>query len=458
MNTFDLADTICAISTPPGVGGIAVIRISGPQAIAVTSRLWHGKRSLDGLRNATAYGLIGDGEEVLDEAIAAVWRAPHSYTGQDVVELSVHGSMYIQQRLLELLTAQGCRLAERGEFTRRAFANGRLDLARAEAVADVIASTSQAQHRLAVSQMRGNFSQRLEQLRAQLLQLASLLELELDFSEEDVEFASRPRLRTLTQELLAQVDSLAGSFAQGNAIRNGIPVAIIGTPNAGKSTLLNGLLGHERAIVSPQSGTTRDTVEDSLTIDGRLFRLIDTAGLRSTSDPVEQLGIQRSRQALTQASVIIWVIDPTASLTLTQAVITDLPTDAKIIAVINKADIMEPSPQLAAWLGKALPQARMLNISAKLATDISKVAQALSSLAPNLNASDVVVTNARHHGALVAASQSLQRVLQGLDDAIPTDLVAQDLREVLYHLGSITGAVTSAEVLSTIFSAFCVGK
>lgn len=306
------SDTICAISTPPGVGGIAVIRISGPDAFTISDKLWRGKRLAEAASHTAHLGRIVDPEsgQTLDEAVATVFRAPASFTGENVVELSVHGSIWIQRQLINLLIAAGCRLAEAGEFTRRAFAAGKLDLAEAEAVADVIASTSRASHRVAMSQMRGQFSRRLAELREKLLELASLLELELDFSEEHVEFADRGKLLALSQETHAEVSRLAASFATGDAIRRGIPVAIVGRPNVGKSSILNLLTGDNRAIVSNIPGTTRDTIEDTVDINGYTFRFIDTAGLRHTSDTVENLGIERAWQKVGLASIILWVIDP----------------------------------------------------------------------------------------------------------------------------------------------------
>lgn len=459
-------DTICAVSTPAGIGGIAVIRISGPRAIEIADAVWEGKRLADTESYRARFGRVVDpsrGGEMVDEAIATIFRAPSSFTGENVVEFSVHGSRYVQRQLLRLLTEAGCRLADAGEFTRRAFANGKIDLAQAEAVADVIASNSRASHRLAASQMKGKFSERLEELRDKLLELASLLELELDFSEEDVEFASRQRLREIAQEVHDEVTRLADSFSAGNAIKGGIPVAIIGPTNAGKSSLLNLLLGEERAIVSDIHGTTRDTIEDTLEIGDYLFRFIDTAGLRDTVDPIEVLGIERSRAAASRAAITILVLDAsTISEGTTLPIETILPQhfSSPLIILLNKADIATPEscqvecPNLA--------PAAIIPFSTKTSQGHPKLLQALTAEADRLRGSadedTLLVTNLRHAEALRAASQSTASILAGLSSSLPGDLIAQDLRATIHHLSSITGSLTTPDILASIFSRFCVGK
>ena len=480
--------TICAISTAPGTGGIAVIRVSGPQAISAVQTLWKGRVLMDVQSHTVHLGRIvsPDGETV-DEAVATVFRGPNSFTGDDVVELSVHGSPYVQQRLLQLLVEAGCRIAEPGEFTRRAFAAGRMDLAQAEAVADVIASRSRAAHRVAMQQMRGGFSRRLAGLRQSLTELASLLELELDFSEEDVEFADRERLISLATEVKKEVDLLRESFTAGNAIKNGVPVAIIGAPNVGKSSLLNLLLGEDRAIVSDIPGTTRDTVEDTIDINGITFRFIDTAGLRDASDPVERLGIDRSWDALRRARIILWVFSPDTFPHPTSDIITESyvsPTQtatlqnfskilherkaasAKVLIALNKSDLLSPEEitSASARLTNLLPPSSSLTnpiiLSAASASGLPALREALvnASGLTSVDDNSIIVTNARHAEALTNASLSLARFLEALHTNLPTDLAAQDLRETLHHLGLITGSVSTLDILATIFSRFCVGK
>jgi tRNA modification GTPase len=448
-----LDDTICAIATAPGVGGIAVARVSGPEAIDVVQRLWHGK-NLTGVGTHTAHlGNIADPDtnETLDQAVATVFRAPRSFTGQNVVEIAVHGSRYIQRQLIDLLTHHGARLAQPGEFTRRAFTNGRMDLAEAEAVADVIASTSKAAHRVALNQMRGNYSRRLNSLRQQLLQLCALLELELDFSEEDVEFAPRDQLLTLAQQILDEVNRLHNSFRAGQAIKNGIPVAIVGATNAGKSSLLNALTGDDRAIVSDIHGTTRDVVDDLVEIGPYTFRLMDTAGLRhNPSDEIERIGMQRSLRALAAAEIAICVIDAT-----NPAPLPDLQQFAgTLILAINKSDLAQ-APAI------AIPQGAItLNISALTGLGIDTLRQHLIQIADTQTSAtdNILVTNARHAEALHLAAQSISRAIQAMADGIPADLVAQDLRETIHHLAAITDPITTPALLSHIFSHFCIGK
>lgn len=464
-------DTICAVSTPPGVGGIAVIRVSGPDAALVAGRLWKGKSLTSMPSHTVRFGMLvdpGRGGEVLDEAVATMFRAPASFTGEDVVELSVHGSRYIQRRLLQLLQSEGCRLAEPGEFTRRAFANGKMDLAQAEAVADIIASNSRASHRLAASQLRGGFSKRLGELRDKLLELSSLLELELDFSEEDVEFASRQRLREIAEEIHAEVTRLHGSFAAGNAIKEGIPVAIVGPTNAGKSSLLNLLAGEDRAIVSDIHGTTRDTVEDTIEIGDYLFRFIDTAGLRDTSDPVENLGIERSLRAMSRAAIIIHVHDITQPLTTGELHQTDQNhtegnhPSAPVILLLNKADIAPVPSDNIIPDGKGGAPVAVIPFSTKTGQGQQQLKSILTTLADQLrgNADEdtILVTNLRHAEALRAASATTAAILDGLRANLPGDLIAQDLRATIHHLSAITGSLTTPDILASIFSRFCIGK
>lgn len=484
---------ITAISTPPGIGGIAVIRISGPQAIDIASKIFKPKNSAHSLPSRPAYSMtfgqiIQENGETLDEVIVALYKAPHSFTGEDVVEISCHGSIYIQQTLLQLLLRNGCRMATPGEFTRRAFTNGKLDLSQAEAVADLIAADSAAAHRLAMNQMKGAFSHRLKELRQRLITLSSLLELELDFSEEDVEFANRTQLMNLTDEILADVSHLAESFQTGNAIRNGIPVAIIGETNAGKSTLLNTLLGDDKAIVSDIHGTTRDVIEDTCIMNGILLRFIDTAGIRDTRDRIETMGIERTYQKLDQASIVLWMIDGTrlGDKHLTESLILDatdlyrrispyLHIRQKIYILINKSDLVSPITlqQNLPILQEALNLLRTENseftkckniqyitLSAKTGIGIPNLKEKLytATQQPVIQSGDIIVTNIRHYEALTHAASAISRVKKGLSTQLPSDLIAQDLRECNYYLGSIIGEISNNELLENIFSKFCIGK
>lgn len=444
-------DTICAISTPPGVGGIATARISGPKAIDIAQKIWQGAPLAQAPSNTATFGTITDTDgETLDQAVATIYRAPRSYTGEDTVELSTHGSTYVQQETIASLIKAGARLAEPGEFTRRAFTNGKIDLAQAEAVADVIAAESKAANRIAQNHMRGQFSQRLAQLRAQLVQLASLLELELDFAEEDVEFASRPQLMATALEIKDEVERLAASFHAGSAIKQGIPVAIIGPTNAGKSSILNALLGDDRAIVSDIHGTTRDVIEDRLNIDGFTFRIMDTAGLRHTTDKIENLGIERSLQAAAGADIIIAVADSAFPTPI------DLPhTQAQTIIVLNKTDIAQPDPAL-------IPRGatRVVSASAKQGTGIQEIKQHMAQIAAAAMSAgaSAMVTSQRHYQALLQASQSITRAIQAMHSDLSGDLIAQDIRLTIHHLSSILGQITSTEILHSIFTRFCIGK
>jgi tRNA modification GTPase len=422
-----------------------------------------GKDLLSQPSSTIRFGSIRRGGELIDEALVSLFRAPHSFTGEDTVEIACHGSHYVQQQILQLLVESGCRTALPGEFTQRAFLNGKIDLSQAEAIADLIASTSAAMHKLAMNQMRGGFSKELSRLREQLLEFASLIELELDFSEEDVEFADRTRLHQLASETEQLISRLADSFSVGNAIKNGIPVAIIGQTNAGKSTLLNLLVGEERAIVSDVHGTTRDAIEDAINIEGVAFRFIDTAGIRETTDAIESLGIDRTFHKLRQASIVLWVIDLTSPASLTESLArTIVPhlEGKKTILLFNKADLLSPSElEAKSRLLPSLDAARLC-ISAKKAEDIDLLKRRLTEAAalPALQSGDVVVTNIRHYEALTLAHAALLRVIEGLDQNLSGDLLSQDVRESLHYIGEITGHITSGEILSSIFSRFCIGK
>ena len=434
-------DTIAAISTPAGIGGIAVIRLSGPDALPIALRhlTFHFPLSTLHPRHAT-YCRFGD----LDDVVAVYY--PKGYTGEPTVEISCHGSLYVQQAMLQTLLQSGARLAEAGEFTMRAFRNGRLNLSQAEAVADLIDAATPAQHRLAVSQLRGSYAAKLKELRQQLLDLTSLMELELDFSQEDVEFADRTQLRRLLSTLHAELSTLIDSFRIGNALKRGIPVAIIGKPNAGKSSLLNALLGDERAIVSDTPGTTRDTVEETLTIGSLTFRFIDTAGLRDSTDTVESLGIERSLRALADADVALYIHDGTTP--FNPADLDGLDTTGKhLIRLCNKAD--KPTC--------VVPDGFM-PLSAKCGDGIEALKQAMLAAVEPQAAQEVLLSNARHHAALQQVLSAVNHVADGLDAGMPADLLAVDLRDALYHLGSITGDVASNDILDNIFSRFCIGK
>ena len=429
--------TICAISTAYGSGGIAVIRVSGREAIPIVDRLFAGRTALcDTPANTIRHGRIERNGEQLDDVLCSVFRAPHSFTGEDTVEIACHGSLYIQQELLRWLIDAGCSAAEPGEFTRRAFLNGKMDLAQAEAVADLIAAQSKAEKDLAFSQLRGSVSNELADLRARLLHFTSLVELELDFADhEELEFADRTELTGLADEIARKLQALIASFRTGNAIRNGIPVAIIGAPNVGKSTLLNALLGEQRAIVSDIQGTTRDTIEDTLVIDGILFLLIDTAGIRETADSIEQLGVERSKQAAQKAQIIIYIANEDISFDA---------YNASVIKVFNKSDLGIKGDGIL--------------ISAKN-NDIQALRDELVRLAKSqLYTSAVMLSNARHYEAICRAHDAIIRVQNGLKDNLSGELLSMDLQDCLSALGEVTGQITNQEVLSNIFSKFCKGK
>lgn len=464
-----MTDTICAISTPPGIGGIAVARVSGPESIMITQSLWKGV-DLSQVKSHTAHlGNILDCDgSVLDQALVTVFKAPNSFTGDNVVEISVHGSKYIQRQLINALISSGARLADPGEFTRRAFISGKLDLAQAEAVADMIASSSKAAHRIAINQMRGGFSKRLSSLREQLLELASLLELELDFSEEDVEFASRKKLLKIAIDVNTEVNRLLHSFKSGSAIKDGIPVAIVGETNAGKSSLLNTIIGDDKAIVSDIHGTTRDIIEDTIEVGDYLFRFMDTAGLRDTTDKIESIGIDRAYSAISHARIVILVIDLTQPLNTQplQYIHNNIESDdlTKLIIALNKSDL-DGTVLTTNKIREALKNCKIssevpiLPISAKNGTGIDALLKELQkTVAADDETDNVMITNLRHCEALTKAADSSQRVISGLQDNLSGDLIAQDLRETIFHLGTITGNITSQDILTNIFSRFCIGK
>lgn len=449
--------TIAAISTPKGVGGIAVIRISGENAINIVNNCWKGKSLVDADSHTAHLGQIVDSDRnTIDQVVATIYKAPHSFTGENTVEISCHGSSWIQQQIINILVENGCSPALAGEFSQRAFINRKIDLTQAEAIADLIASSSRAAHKIAINQMKGNFSNRLNQLRNDLLNFASLIELELDFSEEDVEFANRDNLTFLAKEIKQTVDSLASTFAIGNALKKGIPVAIAGATNVGKSTLLNALLQEEKAIVSDIHGTTRDVVEDTIEIDGILFRFIDTAGIRKTSDVVENLGIERTLKRINTASLIMWVIDPTVD-TDTQInqllkYKSSLTDEQKLLVIQNKKDLCDKKIEIDSDI-------ESITISAKTGYGIDTLIQTLTkTYAVESSEQDIIITNARHYSALNSASRSLERVLQGLNDNISSDFIAQDIRETIHHLSEITGEISTDDLLGNIFSHFCIGK
>ena len=458
-------DTIIALATASGAGAIAVLRVSGPKAISVSNTLFksiHDKNLLNQPTHTIHLGHIVDGDRVLDEVLVSIYKNPQSYTGEDVVEISCHGSSYIQQEILQLFIRNGCRSANPGEFTLRAFLNGKMDLSQAEAVADLIASDSAAAHQIALQQMRGGFSSEIKNLREELLNFASLIELELDFSEEDVEFADRRQFEDLLQRIVKVLKYLIDSFSTGNVIKNGVPISIIGAPNVGKSTLLNALLNEDKAIVSNIAGTTRDAIEDELIIEGVKFRFIDTAGIRQTDDTVESIGIKKTFAKMAESQVIIQLIDASliskantadilASLVETKAQYPEKET----LVVLNKMDLADK-----ALLSKVFSELEPLHMSAKTGTGVELLKTKLLDMVHmgKLQNNDTIITNARHYDALRLALENIQKVQVGMQTGLSGDLLAIDIREALYHFGRITGEISTDDLLGNIFANFCIGK
>jgi len=456
------SDTICAISTPFGVGGIAVIRVSGENALSLVSRHCEpkakqsnsavdcfGRSSLAMTEREAIFCQFKNNNELIDEVVATYFKAPKSYTGEDIVEISCHGSIYVQQKILEILIENGCRLANAGEFTQRAFLNGKMDLSQAEAVADLIHSQSEGSHRLAIEQLRGGFSDKIKQLRQELIDFTALLELELDFSEEDVEFADRAKLLGLLHRIKTEIQTLSDSFKLGNALKNGIPVAIVGKPNVGKSTLLNALLNEEKAIVSDIPGTTRDTIEDTLNIRGTLFRFIDTAGLRESSDTIENIGIERTKKTIEKAQIVIVVDEVRGAGCEVRGVNYGNLHEKQVIHVMNKIDTATDFSNTS----------NEIFISAKNGTGIETLIEKLLELAGEQKVSDrTLVSNLRHYEALTRALSFITNSENALKSGISADLVAIDIRGALHHLGEITGEISADDVLGAVFSRFCIGK
>ncbi|NVK26640.1 MAG: tRNA uridine-5-carboxymethylaminomethyl(34) synthesis GTPase MnmE [Flavobacteriia bacterium] len=456
-----IEDTICALATPPGMGAIGVIRLSGPKAIDIANAIYKSPKSGKSLNEAKGqtlhFGAIVDGEQLVDEVLISLFRAPHSYTGEDVIEINIHGSTFIQRRMMELLIKRGARPARAGEFTMRAFGNGKMDLSQAEAVGDLIASESEAAHQVAMHQMRGGVREEVSKLRQELIDFASMIELELDFGEEDVEFADRDRLQELLDAVQKTVTRLIGSFTLGNAIVEGIPVAIVGAPNAGKSTLLNALLQEERAIVSDIAGTTRDTVEDEIHLGGLTFRFIDTAGLREATDEIERIGIERSYAKIEQAKVVLYLFDSDDVETSEELnridAIKEKAGNKPVIVIANKTDKLSETSTI-----DSLPVD--VKLSAKEKSGIEELEKLLLETVDlkGLNANDTVITNARHYEALIRTQEDVDRIRTGLSTGLSGDLVAFDIRQALAHLGEITGEITTDDLLGNIFANFCIGK
>ena len=459
-------DTICAIATGQG-GAIGIVRVSGQEAIHLTEKIFRahkGKKLNEAKSSTLSYGWIVDEEEKpIDEVLVSIFRSPHSYTGENSTEISCHNSPYIMKKVMQLLLDNGCRLAKPGEYTQRAFINGKMDLSQAESVADLIAAKTAAAHRLAVNQMRGNYSAELKKLRNKLIDLQSLMELELDFSDhEELEFADRGQLKKLADTIEQKISRLARSFQAGNAIKEGIPVAIIGETNVGKSTLLNALLGEDKAIVSQINGTTRDAIEDTMTINGLLFRFIDTAGIRKTNDEIEQLGIEKTFRKIEQADIILWLIDATNSHTqnINPQILTAV-KNKQTLMVVNKTEDITPNSQklLSEKLQKTIPF-HTIFISAKNKTNLEELENKLTTMTqiPKEMENDIIVSNMRHYEALTLALEDIRRIKAGLQTSLPTDFIAQDMRDCIYQLSDIIGEVTSTTILHNIFDRFCVGK
>lgn len=476
INQKEKMDTICAIATPAG-GALGIIRVSGPEAITAADRIFRprvGAPLSQRAASSLTFGnvVVPQADEAVDEVLVSLFRAPHSYTGEDSVEFSCHGSYYILNKVVELLLAQGCRMARPGEYTERAFLNGKMDLSQAEAVADLIASTTEANHRMAMQQMRGGFSKELRTLRDQLLHITSLLELELDFSDhEELEFASRLELLALAERIRNHISTLCQSFRLGNALKRGVPVALVGETNAGKSTLLNALVGEERALVSNVHGTTRDTIEETVNVGGTLVRFIDTAGIRETSDTVERMGIERTFDKMAEADIVLWLID----LTVYQAQYDELAEKIgaqvqgkQLVVLLNKTDLVsestinEAKQYISGQLNNAVPTPMLLTLSAQSGSGLDQLKQllaaSLSTLQAENNSTGTIVSNLRHYEALSAALAATDRVIEGLHQGLSGDFVSQDLRECIYHLSDIVGEVTTDQVLGNIFKHFCVGK
>ncbi len=456
-------ETIIAIATPPGNGAIALIRVSGQDSLAIVSKCFFGKKKLEEKpSHSLSLGEIRKENQLIDEVLVSIFKAPLSYTGENMAEISCHASPYIQQQILSLLIDCGATLAEPGEFTRRAYLNGKMDLSQAEAVADIISAQSAAAHKIAFQQMRGGYSEELNKLREQLLHFVSLIELELDFSEEDVQFADRTALSELAENLHNTIDNLANSFRLGNVLKKGIPVAIVGNPNVGKSTLLNAFLGEEKAIVSDIPGTTRDVVEDTLVIKGVEYRFIDTAGIRRTEDKIEKLGIERTWQKVEKASVILFLADATDDEAKNIEILQKLQsyisgTEKMLLLLINKSDVQIVKKTSYASL---VQEDFCIEISAKYGKNLNKVKDKLHAHYLDIQqaSSDVIVSNIRHYELLKKAGAATQRIREGLKDGLPADFISQDIREAMHHLGSITGAISTDDILGSIFSNFCIGK
>lgn len=448
-------DTIVALATPSGVGAIAVIRLSGPAAITICNSVFKGKDLCAQSSHTIHYGTIRDSGAILDEVLVSLFIAPHSYTKENVVEISTHGSPYIIESIIKLMIRQGARTAQPGEFTLRAFLHGAIDLSQAEAVADLISANSSASHQVAMQQMRGGFSHELKALREQLINFASLIELELDFSEEDVEFANRGQLKRLILQITKVTGKLIASFEQGNVMKNGVPVVIAGKPNVGKSTLLNALLNEERAIVSDIAGTTRDTIEDEITISGILFRFIDTAGIRYTEDVVEAIGVERTREKMRQAKLIIYLVDPLQSTQTIKDQIAEVNSlNIPQVTVVNKSDLLSPQQQ------HDLAALNPSFISAKNKEGIEELKEEILRKVNlhQISTDDVLVSNIRHVEALQKTQEALERVLHGIDNPVTSDFLSMDIKQALHYLGEITGTVTTDDLLENIFSKFCIGK